>query len=117
MITITHGVGETIIGKQFFTRCGGKGANQAVAVAKLCDDSKGMRFVSTVANDSNGCEILKRLESAGVATQEMKVIEGICTGVATICIDEKGENSIIVVPGANSCFLPSIVCLFVVFDM
>lgn len=117
MIHITDGIGETIIGKQFFTRCGGKGANQAVAVAKLCDDSKGMCFVSTVGDDSNGCEILKRLESTGVITQEVKVINGICTGVATICIDEKGENSIIVVPGANSCFSPSIVSSFSIFDV
>ena len=103
-------LGETVIGKQYYTRCGGKGANQAVAIAKLCKDKSRMCFVSLIANDSNGAEISKKLSEVGMRLDEVKVIDGICTGIASICIDDKGENSIIVVPGANGCFTSSIVC-------
>ena len=104
-------LGETVIGKQFYTRCGGKGANQAVAIAKLCKDKSKMCFVSLIGNDSNGVEISKKLSEVGMRLDEVKVINDICTGIASICIDDKGENSIVVVPGANGCFTSSIVCI------
>ena len=68
-----------------------------------------MRFVSCIGNDVNGKEIIANFERIGMNTENIKVCENTCTGVATICIDSKGENSIIVVPGANSCFSPSFV--------
>ena len=104
-------LGETVIGKQYYTRCGGKGANQAVAIAKLCKDKSKMCFVSLIGNDSNGVEISKKLSEVGMRLDEVKVINDICTGIASICIDDKGENSIVVVPGANGCFTSSIVCI------
>ena len=70
-------LGETVIGKQFYTRCGGKGANQAVAIAKLCKDKSKMCFVSLIGNDSNGVEISKKLSEVGMRLDEVKVIDDI----------------------------------------
>ena len=106
--SLSH-VGETIIGTRFYTRCGGKGANQAVAVAKLCKDKQQMRFVSVIGKDANGDELQKKLSAYGVILDDVIVKEGISTGIASICIDDKGENSIIVVPGANNCFTEEVV--------
>ena len=102
-------IGETIIGNTFSTRCGGKGANQAVAVAKLCKISSEMRFVSTIGDDSNGKEIYSTLKSMGVNVNDVIALPKATTGVASICIDGAGENSIIVVPGANALFSNTIV--------
>ena len=101
--------GETLIGRKFYTRCGGKGANQAVAITKLALNKNAVRFVSTIGDDSNGMDLLSNFKRVGMNTECVIVCENISTGVATICIDEKGENSIIVVPGANACFSPSVV--------
>ena len=98
-----------MIGRKFYTRCGGKGANQAVAVTKIARDKNAIRFVSTIANDSNGMDLLSNFKKVGMNTEFVMVCDNVATGVATICIDEKGENSIIVVPGANACFFPSVV--------
>ena len=102
-------LGETIIGNTFSTRCGGKGANQAVAVAKLCKNSSEMHFVSTIGDDSNGKEIYSTLKTMGVNVDDVITLPKATTGVASICIDSAGENSIIVVPGANALFSNAIV--------
>ena len=108
-LELEYDVGETIIGTQFSTRCGGKGANQAVAVAKLCHDKNEMRFVSVVGNDSNGDQIRRHLSSFGMSLESVIVSARSTTGVATICIDDAGENSIVVVPGANNLFTTELV--------
>ena len=103
-VSVFCNVGETIIGTQFRTRCGGKGANQAVAVAKLCSDKDEMRFVSVIGDDSNGEVIKKHLLSFGMNLENVIVEPNATTGVATICVDDSGENSIVVIAGANNQF-------------
>lgn len=68
-----------------------------------------MRFVSVIGKDANGDELQKKLSAYGVILDDVIVKEGISTGIASICIDNKGENSIIVVPGANNCFTEEVV--------
>lgn len=89
--------GETLTGHTFFTAPGGKGANQAVAAARLGTPT---RMVGRVGDDVFGPQLLNSLQTAGVQTDEVLVDEG-SSGVALITVDEAGENSIIVVPGAN----------------
>lgn len=78
-------------------------------MAKLCKDKQHMRFVSVMGNDANGEELRKNLEAYGMILDDVIVKEGVSTGIASICIDDKGENSIIVVPGANNCFTEDVV--------
>lgn len=91
-------LGETINGKNFFTAGGGKGANQAVAAARLGIPTK---IVGRVGNDSFGQQLLASLQTAHVDIADVVVDENIHTGVAVITVDGLGENSIIVIPGAN----------------
>lgn len=90
--------GETINGNNFLTAGGGKGANQAVAAARLGIPTK---IIGRVGNDSFGEQLLASLQSANVDTANVVIDENIHTGVAVIAVDASGENIIIVVPGAN----------------
>ncbi len=92
--------GETLLGHNFFTVPGGKGANQAVALAKLGVNTY---MVGRVGDDSFGNQLLKTLLAAGVNIENVLVDESARSGVALISIDDAGENQIIVVPGANGC--------------
>jgi ribokinase len=90
--------GETILGDSFKTFPGGKGANQAVAAARLGGN---VQMVGRIGNDSFGQELLKNLNNNQVdCANILKVKEP--TGTALITVDAKGQNSIIVVPGANA---------------
>lgn len=89
--------GETLVGHSFTTVPGGKGANQAVAVAKLGGSSQ---MIGRVGNDAFGAELLTSLKTAGVQTDRI-LIDQTSSGVALIAVDDRGENHIIVVPGAN----------------
>lgn len=91
--------GETVLGKGFATVPGGKGANQAVAASRL---GASVGFIGCVGNDSNGKLMLENLAANKVGIKGINTIDGIPTGVAGIIIS-KGENSIIVIPGANHC--------------
>ena len=91
--------GETIIGDDFFMNHGGKGANQAVAVARLGGDAT---FVCKVGNDTFGNDTLKLLKEEGIDVTFSSVTADKPSGVALINVDNKGENSIVVAPGANS---------------
>lgn len=91
--------GETIIGYDFMTNQGGKGANQAVAVARLGGDTA---FVARVGKDGFGEQSISLLRAEGIDTSHVTPTEGVATGVALIPVDEKGENSIIVASGANA---------------
>ncbi len=89
--------GETVIANDLSTSLGGKGANQAVTIARMGGD---ISFVGAVGNDKASEEIIKKLEEEniniiGIMRSELN------TGSAYISIDEKGNNSIIVYPGAN----------------
>lgn len=91
--------GETIIGNQFMTNQGGKGANQAVAVARLGGDTV---FVARLGDDVFGAQSLQLLKQEGMDTTYVKLTPGASTGVALIPVDAKGENCIIVASGANA---------------
>jgi ribokinase len=88
--------GETISGASFERFPGGKGANQAVAAAKLGAD---VLMIGAVGQDALADEALVGLEAAGV---ELEVERAGTTGIALILVADDGENQIVVVPGANA---------------
>lgn len=90
--------GETIAGHSFETVPGGKGANQAVAVARL---GVPVKMGGRVGGDEFGKRLIESLQVAGVNCEGVKVDEAVSSGVAAIAIDDAGENHIIIVPGAN----------------
>ncbi|RME99281.1 MAG: ribokinase [Chloroflexi bacterium] len=89
---------ETIIGHQFFTAPGGKGANQAVAAARL---NTPVKMIGRVGGDGFGAELRQNLDAAGVDTSAIFTDTGVSSGVAIIAVDDNAENNIILVPGAN----------------
>lgn len=89
--------GETITGNSFNTFYGGKGANQAVAIGKL---GHPVAMVGCVGDDAFGPQLKNALAQAGVNTDHVATVAG-SSGVALIVTGAKGENSIVVVPGAN----------------
>jgi len=93
--------GETLSGHDFQRFPGGKGANQAVAAAKLGAD---VRMVGAVGHDPLAEEALAGLRAAGV---ELDLHRADTTGIALILVDDEGENQIVVVPGANAALPPS----------
>lgn len=90
--------GETLRGREFFTAPGGKGANQAVAIARL---NISTQMVGRVGGDGFGAKLIHSLQSAGVNTDSVLVDDAISSGIAAIAVDDAGENQIIIVPGAN----------------
>jgi ribokinase len=99
--------GETILGENFVTIPGGKGANQAVAAAKLAREGTQVHMVGRVGDDDFGQRLLNGLTGHGVHTRHVTVTEGIPSGVAMILVDRRGENSIVVAPGANAKLSPA----------
>ena len=91
--------GETVLARHFETSFGGKGANQAVAAAKLGAE---VVMVTNLGDDGLGESALKNFESYGIDTGHVRRIPNQSTGTATILVDEKsGDNSILIVAGAN----------------
>lgn len=90
--------GETILANEMNEIPGGKGANQAYAMGKLGAD---VAMIGCVGADKNGQKLLKNLQSVNVDTQAIQILEDKPTGIAMITVEESGENSIIVVSGAN----------------
>ncbi len=90
--------GETLRGHDFFTAAGGKGANQAVAAARLGVPTE---MVGRLGGDSFGRELLAGLQASSVDTGAVLVDEAAASGVAIITVDDAGENNIIIVAGAN----------------
>jgi len=95
--------GETLTGDSFRTFFGGKGANQAVAVAKL---GYPVTMLGNVGDDAFGEQLRSALAQAGVSTGAVTVVPG-ASGVALIVIASSGQNSIVVVPGANGLLSPA----------
>ncbi len=91
--------GETVIGNRFFSAAGGKAANQAVAVAKL---GTSVNLVGQVGDDSFGKTLLENLQTAGVDISSITVNPHTHSGIASIVVDEKGENTIACAAGANN---------------
>ncbi|MEH2208245.1 MAG: ribokinase [Nostoc sp.] len=90
--------GETLLGEEFFKVSGGKGANQAVALAKLGIPTQ---IVGRVGADDFGKELVNNLQTSGVQTDNIFVDKTVSSGVAIITVSQTGENQIVVIPGAN----------------
>lgn len=92
------GPGETVLAKSLLKQPGGKGANQAVAAARLRGN---VSFVASVGDDADGAFLLRGLRSEGVDTTNVEIISRGRTGLALVSVYDSGENSITVVPGVN----------------
>lgn len=96
--------GETVAGAAFATIPGGKGANQAVAAARL-----GARtaFIGCVGDDAFGATLARGIEADGIDRRGLRVVPGCSSGVALIVVDDGGRNGIVIVPGANGALAPA----------
>jgi ribokinase len=94
--------GETIIGNKYFTAPGGKGANQAFAAARIGGNTA---MLGRIGDDAFGREMKESLADLGCDVSGIGITPG-TSGVALIFVAETGQNSIIVVPGANDAFAP-----------
>ena len=92
------GPGATALGSAARFTPGGKGANQAVAAARL---GAAVRMVGCVGDDDFGRRLLAALHAEGIDADNVRVVPKVPTGLAMIAVDEAGENLIIVAPGAN----------------
>lgn len=90
--------GETVLGDDFLMAAGGKGANQAVAAARLGGD---VTLLARVGDDVFGERAIRGFEDAGIRTELVRRDLAAPSGVALILVDERGENLISVAPGAN----------------
>lgn len=90
-------VGETLLGQTFTTALGGKGANQAVAAARL---GASVAMIGAVGDDANAAVALNTLKQEGVDVSGIVMKQGMSSGIASITVAE-GDNHIVVVPGAN----------------
>lgn len=90
--------GETLLGHDFFKAPGGKGANQAVASARL---GIATYMVGRVGAQGFAAELVSSLQASGVQTDNVFLDETVSSGVAIISVDDTGENQILVIPGAN----------------
>lgn len=91
--------GETVMGSNFITNTGGKGANQTVAAARL---GANVTFVSCVGNDDYGNLVIQNLEKDNIDTKFITKYDNESTGIAVVIINKSGENEIVIIPGANN---------------
>jgi ribokinase len=90
--------GETVLGSDFRTSPGGKGANQAVAAQRLGGQ---VAMIGRVGNDEFGASLKSGLTAEGINVEHVQTTDNASTGVAFIIVDAQGENSIVVASGAN----------------
>ncbi|WP_319542473.1 ribokinase [uncultured Pseudodesulfovibrio sp.] len=95
--------GETVTGHGYQVLPGGKGANQAVAAARLGAD---IGFIACVGDDDFGHRMIERFRDDGMDTSGVMVVDGLPTGVALIQVAASGENSISISPEANASLTP-----------
>jgi ribokinase len=95
--------GETILGGRFATIPGGKGANQAVAAARM---GAPVSMIGCVGADGFGAELLRGAAQDGIDTRAITVETGAPTGIALITVDAEGRNTIVVASGANQLLSP-----------
>jgi ribokinase len=93
--------GETLLGDDFVMGPGGKGANQAIAAVRA---GASCTFLGAIGSDEFGVTLKARLRASGVDTAHVRVAYG-TSGVAVINVDRAGENTIVVIPGANASFV------------
>lgn len=96
--------GETLVGGDFFLFQGGKGANQAVAAARMGAE---ITFLSKVGKDLFGKQTRESLKKEGISTHFVLEDPTNASGIALITVNEHGENTIVVAPGANANLSPS----------
>lgn len=96
--------GETLEANDFQIGCGGKGANQAVAAAKLSSE---VLMMARVGDDAFADTTLANFESHGVSTDLIEKVPGVSSGVAPIWVDKDSQNRILIIPGANKHLLPA----------
>ncbi len=97
-------IGETVLGSDFKTYPGGKGANQAVAAARAGAQTT---MIGKVGRDPFGRLLLASLKDNGVETRWVSQSTGAPSGTALITVDERGSNTIVVVPGSNGELKPA----------
>ena len=91
--------GETVLARGFVEGVGGKGANQAVAAARLGSQ---VRLVARVGADAEAEAVLRALAAEGLDVEAVRRAPGTTTGIASVVVDRAGENTIVVNPGANA---------------
>ena len=91
--------GETVLGGDLESIAGGKGANQAVAAARLGSQ---VSMIGRVGDDVFGPQLRSNLASAGIDVTHVYTSDETASGVALIVVEESGQNNIVVAPGANS---------------
>ncbi len=99
--------GETLSGGRFQTISGGKGANQAVACARLSADSVKVAMIACLGDDAFGVELRTALRNDGIDDSHVSTIAGEASGVASILVDAGGQNSIVLAAGANDALSPA----------
>lgn len=98
--------GETLLGEKLHLLSGGKGANQAVAAARL---GAKVSMIGAVGDDDFGRQLLAELQEAKVDVSQVEVCQGVSTGIASIWLERStGENRIAVIPGANHRVTPAL---------
>jgi len=90
--------GETLAARQCSEVSGGKGANQAVAAARMGGE---VNLIGRVGDDVFGPQLIKGLQQSNVATGHVEVCHGTSSGLAVVMVESSGQNSIVIVPGAN----------------
>ena len=96
--------GETVLGLGIARFLGGKGANQAIAAARMGADA---RLIGAVGEDLDGQALVEQLALDGVEVSAVRRVAGTATGAAHICVAADGENMIVVTPGANAAVAPA----------
>ena len=95
--------GETVVGDSFYRGFGGKGANQAVTIARM---GVPVSFIGRVGDDAFGGEMIAHLRGQGVGVAHVRAVEDCSSGTAMIFVDSSAQNEIVVVQGANNRLLP-----------
>lgn len=95
------GEGETVLGHSYKKYFGGKGANQAVAAARIGTETQ-VNFIANLGADELGDKALENLNKEGINTQFVTKDTTTSSGIAMITVTDEGKNSIIVVPGSNA---------------
>ncbi|WP_409025615.1 ribokinase [Gallibacterium anatis] len=101
--------GETLSGQNYHIVYGGKGANQAVAAARL---GAKVDFIACIGEDKIGLEMKQAFQKDGINTDSIATIQGETTGIAMIQVTDSGENSIVISAGANAHLTTDIVDKF-----
>ncbi len=96
--------GQTVAGRELLELPGGKGANQAVAAARL---GARVTFIGRVGDDGFGTRLLESLRGEQIDIGYVITTANCSSGVAIVCVEQHGENSIVVIPGANGRLSPN----------